>query len=660
MKRRYSLMRAAAAFVMLAGILMSGRKIAVAAEEELIRAKVERYVNKVEDLYNSTVTYNLWTYSAEVSPLSEFFDSEGNYNTIYDSKDKITLIKYSKDFSEIKTYSVKKPYPLFGGAIIDSNGNYYIVYGQSNETDNPDKVVLSVVKYNSDFKYVNEVIFTGNDTCTYTGSEWGTKMPFDAGNCDIALNGNILVCNYARQMYNGHQSNHVIYVDIATMTKVKQAGCYASHAFDQRVIVTGSGDYLFVNQGDAYPRGFQVSLSKAGNTDIWDTFNYVPFHFREGSNRDYGYNETYAQLGGIAEIDTGYVLAGASEKTLSIDTAPTNRYYCGDSEARNLFIQILDKNFMYKNGANAQLLKTEARKVTGNQPESAETKLFLSGDETDYGVLWLTNYTDEYCVVNPKLVVTDDERIVLLWEKFKYGTEDTSEQFIDSYYMILSKNGEILQNEVSLGGIRLTENEAPVYRNNKVYFSTLDPIKSRLVLNVLCLGETIHLTDIQSATSGKISNQKFIHDYIEPKPDIKYNNQKLREGIDYELEYKDNILPGKAAIIVSGIGAYYGEKVINFYIKPETPKVDNLASKSKGSFTFSVDIDNWYINYGGIQLVYSTDADFKSKKVLNEKSGTVKNLKSNKTYYVKARMYITVDGVKIFSDYSKVYKVKIK
>jgi len=147
-------MRAAAAFVMLAGILMSGRKIAVAAEEELIRAKVERYVNKVEDLYNSTVTYNLWTYSAEVSPLSEFFDSEGNYNTIYDSKDKITLIKYSKDFSEIKTYSVKKPYPLFGGAIIDSNGNYYIVYGQSNETDNPDKVVLSVVKYNSDFNYV--------------------------------------------------------------------------------------------------------------------------------------------------------------------------------------------------------------------------------------------------------------------------------------------------------------------------------------------------------------------------------------------------------------------------------------------------------------------------------------------------------------------------
>jgi len=659
MKRGYMLISFFAIFVILISPLVTGSNIA-GAEESLVRAKVERYINKVEDLDKSTVTNSLWTYSAKVSPLSEFFDSLGNYNTIYDSNDKITLIKYSKDFSSIKTYSVKKPYPLFGGAIIDSEGNYYIVYGQSNETDNPDKVVLSVVKYNSDFEYVSEVTFTGNDTCTYSGTEWGTKVPFKSGNCDIALNGNILVCNYARQMYDGHQSNHVIFVDTATMTKVNQAGCYASHSFDQRVIVTSSGDYLFVNQGDAYPRGFQISLSKKGNTDIWNTFNYVPFHFREGSNRDYGYNETYAQLAGIAEIETGYVLAAASEKTLSLDTAPTNRNYCGDSEARNLFIQIIKKNFMYTSGENAQLLKTETRRATGKRPASAQTKLFLNGNEADYGVLWLTDYSDEYCVVNPKLVVTEDGRIVLLWEKFKYETKDAAEHFIDSYYMILSGNGEILQEEISLGGIRLTENEAPVYRNNKVYFTTLDPEKNWIVLNELCLGETIYLTNIQSATFGKINNQKYTDDYIEPKPVIEFNGKKLREGIDYELEYKDNIEPGKATIIVKGIGAYYGEKEINFYIKPAPPVIYNLVSKSKGSFSFNTDSDYWYSNYGGIQIIYSTDADFVNKKVVNKESGTVKNLKSNTTYYVKARIYITVDGVKIYSDYSKVYKVKVK
>lgn len=659
MKRRYLL----AGFIVISVILISTlltRNNIAEAKEQLIKAKVERYVNEVESLDKTTVTYSLYSYSAKVSPLTEFFDQSGNYNTIYESNDKITLIKYSKDFSKITTSSIKKPYPLYGGAIIDSIGNYYIVYGQSNETDNTDRVVLSVVKYNSDFEYVSEVTFTGNDTCTYTGTEWGTKEPFRSGNCDIALNGNILVCNYARLMYNGHQSNHVIFVDIATMTKVNQAGCYASHSFDQRVIVTGSGDYLFANQGDAYPRGFQISLSKKGNTDIWDTFDYVTFHFREGSNRDYGYNETYAQMGGIAEIDTGYVLAAASEKTLSLDTAPTNRDYCGDSEARNLFIQIVNKNFMYTSGENAQLLKTEVRKATDRRPASAETKLFLSGNEADYGILWLTDYSDEYCVVNPKLVVTDDEHIVLLWEKFKYETTDAAEHFVDSYYMVLSKNGEILQNEISLGGIRLTENEAPVYRNNKVYFSTLDREKNLLVLNELCLGETIYLTNIQSATFSKINNQKYIDDYIEPKPVIEFNSKKLREGIDYELEFKDNIEPGKATITVKGIGAYYGEKDIYFYIKPAEPEIFDLESRSKGSFSFDAGSDYWYSNYGGIQVVYSTDAKFTNKKVVNKGSGTVKNLKSNKTYYVKARMYITVDGVKIYSDYSKVYKVKVK
>ena len=656
MKKRYLLL---SILVILSFVLPVGKSVNAKTKEELIRAKIEHYVYEVEDLDSSTITQNLWDYTAKVSPVSEFFDSSGNYNTIFDSNNKITLIKYSKDFKVNKIYSIKKPYSLFGGAVIDSKGNYYIVYGQSNETDNPDKVVLSVVKYSSEFKYVSEVKFTGYDTCPYSGSGWGTKIPFDAGNCDIALNGNILACNYAREMYNGHQSNHVIFVNIDTMTKVNQAGCYASHSFDQRVIVTGSGDYLFANQGDAYPRGFQISLSRKGNTDIWDTIDYVPFHFREGSNRAYGYNETYAQLGGIAEIDTGYVLAGASEKTLSLDTAPTSRMYCGYSEARNLFIQIINKNFMYTTGQDAQVLKTQVRRATGKRPVSANTSLFLSGNETDYGILWLTDYSDEYCAVNPKLVVTDDNRIVLLWEKFRYETKDESERFIDSYYMILSNNGEVLQKELSLGGIRLTEHEAPVYRNNKVYFTTLDSVNKRLVLNVLYLGEKINLTDIKSATCNKIKNQKYTDDYIEPEVVVKIKNKTLRKGIDYELEYKDNIAPGKATITIKGIGAYYGEKDINFYIVPEAPEIFQLESWYKGSFTFGTSATNWYHDYG-IQLVYSTDKNFTDKKVVKKAYGTIYNLKSKKTYYVKARMYIIVDGIKLYSDYSKVYKIKVK
>ena len=639
--------------------LVVGQNTEAKSVDNLIGAKVVSYVNEIEEATKSTITDNLWWYSANVSPISEFFNYQGNYNTIYESDTLINLVKYNKDFNIKETYQVKKPYPLYGGAITDSKGNYYIVYGQNDEDGNGNTVVISVVKYNSNFEYQSEVKYKGSETCPYPEMEWGTRYPFDAGNCDIALDGNTLIVTYARRMYSEHQSNHVIYIDIDTMTKVNNAGCYTSHSFDQRVIVTEDGHYLFADHGDAFDRGFKISSVLKGSTNIWDTMSYVSFHFREGANRDYGYNETYAQLAGISEISTGYVLAGASEKTLSVEPAPTSHYYCGDSEARNLFIQILNKNFIYTTREDAQVLKTDIREATGSKPTYAKTKLYLDGNEKDYGVLWLTDYSDEYCVVNPKLVTTDDDRIVLLWEKFKYENKDDYDRFIDSYYMILSNDGELLQEETSLRGIRLTENETPVYRDNKVYFTTMDGDSKQLVLNELYLGEIINLTDIETLKYSNIKNQNYTKDYIEPEVIIKNNNKPLIKGIDYKLEYKDNMDPGKATIIVKGTGAYYGEKDIHFYIKPKKPERCTLNSYSKGSFTFSIPNGSWYCN-GKIQIVYSTDSKFANKKTLNKDKGTVSKLKSKKTYYVKARSYITVDGVKVYSGYSKTYRIKVK
>ena len=55
-------------------------------------------------------------------------------------------------------------------------------------------------------------------------------------------------------------------------------------------------------------------------------------------------------------------------------------------------------------------------------------------------------------------------------------------------------------------------------------------------------------------------------------------HQSGQRGIDYELEYKDNMDPGKATIIVKGIGAYYGVKNIHFNIKPKKPDIYTLCA----------------------------------------------------------------------------------
>lgn len=53
------------------------------------------------------------------------------------------------------------------------------------------------------------------------------------------------------------------------------------------------------------------------------------------------------------------------------------------------------------------------------------------------------------------------------------------------------------------------------------------------------------------------------------KPDkVMWNGTQLKEGVDYTVSYRDNIYPGKAAVIITGMGIYEGTKESTFTIIP--------------------------------------------------------------------------------------------
>lgn len=78
-------------------------------------------------------------------------------------------------------------------------------------------------------------------------------------------------------------------------------------------------------------------------------------------------------------------------------------------------------------------------------------------------------------------------------------------------------------------------------------------------------------TDLASAT---IALDRESYDYtgkdVTPEPVVKMGDETLVKGVDYDVSYRGNIMPGKAQVIVTGRGAYTGSKTKEFTIAVAT------------------------------------------------------------------------------------------
>lgn len=446
----------------------------------------------VTDKITASSSFNCnWTYSAQTPTVVNFWDDQNRYNVASYASTKLTINRYDENFNWKDAIVLSNPYSLFGTVTCDQAGNYYVVWGQQ-DSSNANSVVTSLVKYSYAGVELGRCEIKGYDSNPYMewgepGSKWGTMLPFRAGNCELAINGDVISCNYARQMYSTHQSNYIFYVNRNTMERLYPTKNvpYCSHSFDQDVIPTSDGGFLYANHGDASKRGFVVSKVKNGvqSPDV------ITFHFREGGARDHGYNETFAQLGGLCETENTYVLCGSSEKTLSLAYALTNGVYCGHSEARNLFVQILKKDFASYSGANMYYTQGQIRKAVGTKPvqteaEAASQPLRLKGTEVDYGVIWLTNLDDNHYVCNPKVISLGGGQIAVLWEELDYVNN-----LGQAYYEVINESGAVIIDRTEITGTYLMGNTDLTYHNGLVYWATKDSN-----------GQKLHKMDLKQST----------------------------------------------------------------------------------------------------------------------------------------------------------------
>ena len=140
----------------------------------------------------------------------------------------------------------------------------------------------------------------------------------------------------------------------------------------------------------------------------------------------------------------------------------------------------------------------------------------------------------------------------------------------------------------------------------------------------------------------------------------------LVNGVDYKVSYRNNVYPGTATIVVTGINHYYGTITGNFkiYQIPIRARLTSVNAKTnKNIVTIS-----WkksgnakqLAQVKSIQVQYDTDRSFmhaKSKNINKNSTNIVFKLpKKKQTYYIRVR-FIGWDGV---SKWSGVKKVKTK
>lgn len=509
-----------------------------------------------------------WSNWSHVSDVTEFLDGKGCYCFAYRKGKDIYIKKYANS-SKLKlkqTLKIKQKYPLLGGIVCDSDNNYYIVWGKNDEKGTGNVDTMAISKYNSKGKHLKTVkYYTEKDALKK--SSWDTRYPFDAGNCAIALKGNLLICSYGREMYNGHQSNDVISVNIASMEKVTRFSNYVSHSFNQSLLISKDDEAIFTNHGDAYPRGIETAkewLSDPAEREWQAAAEESPvvennsFHFYGET----GNNWTGAQLGGIAEVSSGYFLAAAGPKSMTEKAK---------NESQNVFVQLLSKSNL------ESVLEGKSRSGTSSGSKAE-----------DKGILWLTNYSNKYTANAVSVTATDDDRVIVMWEKAD------SKGFVDSYYVILAANGRILQNAVSLGGRRLNLYEPPVYRSGYLYWTSVNSVTKkaetyRMKVNGVALPKSIGQTE-------GLTYEKYWKNWTNPVVLVKWERVGDAQGYEVYRSTSANGTYKKIKELKSAAGielydenvsrntVYYykvrawrksnGKKIVGKYSKPLKVKVD--------------------------------------------------------------------------------------
>ncbi len=383
-------------------------------------------------------------FSVDFGDMIAIFEGSGEANMALDDEGNEIWEQLASD-----PVCIQKEYPLYGGMIRDDDGFFYMVTGHPGNEAGGQTGLIYVTKYSPEGDIVGQVIDDGGSSLGFDAeTKFLTFEPFYSGNCVMSINNGILAVYYARKMVSGHQSDSLLLVNTEAMEEVFVGRVYQSHSFAQRIVAEGKG-FLLASEGDCYDRAFVVtSVNEKKETQSDAVFHFGIKPDTLNNSDVYTLNNNFAHLGDIAVSKSGKaVLAATSARSMS---------EAAQDEPEDIFVQIFDSK---------KKLSSAKAYVKG------ETRKGLSGGNgdipcTDHGVIWLTNLKNSEKIGSLHCVITENDLVVLLYEKY-----DEKGTYLGVYYTILDLDGNVRHPETCYWErARLSRSETPYCSGNALWW----------------------------------------------------------------------------------------------------------------------------------------------------------------------------------------------
>lgn len=162
----------------------------------------------------------------------------------------------------------------------------------------------------------------------------------------------------------------------------------------------------------------------------------------------------------------------------------------------------------------------------------------------------------------------------------------------------------------------------------------------------------------------KVKTAAYTFDGKTKKPSVTvYAGSRKLSTKYYTVSYQNNKSVGTASISVKGKGKYQNYAgTAEFRIDFRKPSAPSLKSSKANTLTVKWNKDS---EASGYQIQYSVKSSFKGAKTITFTSSkkvytVLKNLRSNKTYYVRIRCFKSAGTDKIYSSWSSSSKLKTK